>query len=125
MFSLPPNLSSALGIVFSSCETSEGSTIPDSACRNWSKVILRFPAFSDISASVYPVTLANSLTTIINNLTKQAIDDDNVNDINWDEVDELFGEYNPDNVDPTPTPKPTSTSTPTPTDTPTSSSLPS
>ena len=69
--------------------------------------------------------LRKSLTTIINNLTKQAIDVDNENDINWDEVDELFGEYNPDPVDPTPTPTPTSSSTPTPTDTPTSSSLPS
>lgn len=52
-----------------------------------------------------------SLTTMVNDLARQAIADDNENDINWDETDELFGEYNPDE-EPSTTPETTPSSTP-------------
>jgi hypothetical protein len=56
--------------------------------------------------------LAKTLNTKINALAKAAIDSDNENDINWDETDELFGDYNGNNSNPTPTPTSTPTSTP-------------
>lgn len=37
--------------------------------------------------------ISKSITSMIDTLTKEAIDEDNVNDINWDETDELWGEY--------------------------------
>lgn len=56
--------------------------------------------------------LAKTLNTKINALAKAAIDSDNENDINWDETDELFGDYNGNNSNPTPTPTSTPSSTP-------------
>lgn len=57
--------------------------------------------------------LAKTLNTKINALAKAAIDSDNENDINWDETDELFGDYNGNNSNPSPTPTSTPSSTPT------------
>lgn len=56
--------------------------------------------------------LAKTLNTKINALAKAAIDSDNENDINWDETDELFGDYTDNNSNPTPTPTSTPSSTP-------------
>lgn len=62
-------------------------------------------SLSDPESEVY-----KSLTTMVNDLARQAIDKDNENDINWDETDELFGEYNPDEVEPSSTPSSTPSS---------------
>jgi hypothetical protein len=65
-------------------------------------------AISDTSSD-----LSKTLNTKINALAKAAIDTDNENDINWDETDELFGDYNgSNNSNPTPTPTSTPSSTP-------------
>lgn len=59
--------------------------------------------------------LTKTLTAKINALTKTAIDADNENDINWDETDQLFGDYTGTTPTvPTPTVTPSSTVTPTP-----------
>lgn len=59
--------------------------------------------------------LTKTLTTKINALTKTAIDADNENDINWDETDQLFGDYTgAAPSEPAPTVTPSSTVTPTP-----------